>query len=421
MFKKNVFSNGLRLIRVPMKNTKTVAALVLVAAGSKYEKKSNNGLSHFLEHMFFKGTKKRPSPLKIAETLDKVGGSYNAFTGEEFTGYWAKVDSRHQGLALDWVSDIFLHSKIPAEGIDKERGVIIEEMHMYLDTPMIYIDDVWKKLLYGDQPAGWSIIGPKENILKFKRKDFVDYLTKHYIAPKTVVALAGDIKMDVSLEKVQSHFTGIREGRATEKKKVKEKQTAAQALIAYKKTDQTHLSLGVRGYNLFQEERYAQAILSIILGGNMSSRLFNKIRGERGLAYYVRTVGESFTDSGYLTTQAGVPHKNLEEVISLIVEEYQKIKEEGISPEELQKAKDYFKGTAVLGMESSNAQAHFYASQELLQGKILSLEEKFAKVDQLKEEDILSLAKKIFQGKGLNLALIGPHKKKSQLKALLTI
>ena len=180
MYKKTTLKNGLRFITVPMKNTKAVSVLVMVGTGSKYETKEINGISHFLEHMFFKGTKKRPTTLKIAETLDKVGGVYNAFTSKEFTGYWAKVDWKHLNLALDWVSDIFLNSKFEEKEIKREKGVIIEEINMYLDTPMSYIGDLWEKSLYGNQPAGWLTIGEKKNVLKFRRKDFLNYLKNHF-------------------------------------------------------------------------------------------------------------------------------------------------------------------------------------------------------------------------------------------------
>jgi predicted Zn-dependent peptidase len=200
-----------------------------------------------------------------------------------------------------------------------------------------------------------------------------------------------------------------------------EKQNKPKSLIEYKRTDQTHLSLGVRGYSLFQKERYAQNLLAIILGGNMSSRLFTKIRGERGLAYYVRTIDESFSDSGYLTSQAGVPHKNLGEVIKLILEEYKRVKKEGIKEEELQKAKDYLKGTTVLSMESSDAQASFYGIQALLLNEVLSLEEKFKRIDKVKKKDIESIAQKMFRAQGLNLVVIGPHKNKSNIESLLKI
>ncbi len=421
MFQKNTLLNGLRIITVPVKNTKAVTVLVLVGAGSKYERKEINGISHFLEHMFFKGTKKRPSTLKIAETLDKVGGVYNASTSKEFTGYFAKVGSEHLDLALDWVSDIFLNSKIESRELEKEKGVIIEELNMYLDTPVKYIGDLWEELLYKDQPAGWRIIGEKENILRFKRKDFLNYLKNHYSALNTVVCVAGNFEQKNILPKVKKYFKKIRKRAPVGKIEVKEIQESPAHLLHFKKTDQTHLCLGVRGYNLFSPERYAQQLLSTILGGNMSSRLFIKIRERRGLAYYIQTGSEFYTDSGYLVTQTGIPHKEVFKVVNLILEEYKNIRDKKISKEELQKAKDYIKGNLILGLESSDALASFYAFQELLTGKILTLKEKFEMIDKVDREDVKNVAEELFQPKNLNLALIGPHKDAQSFKKILKI
>ncbi|MCD6500886.1 insulinase family protein [bacterium] len=440
MYKKTTLKNGLRIITVPMKNTQAVTVLVVVGAGSKYETKQENGISHFLEHMFFKGTKKRPTTLKIAETLDRIGGAYNAFTSKEFTGFWAKVDSKHLDLALDWVSDIFLNSKLETKEIKKEKGVIIEEMNMYLDTPMRYIEELFEKLLYGDQPAGWLTIGEKENILRFKREQFLRYLRNHYSALNTIVCVAGNIeKSKISRSsasatsgadknqkskiqsKIQKYFKNIKKIPPRPKMKVIEKQDKPRVLSYFKKTDQTHLCLGVRGYSLNHNQKYPQEILATILGGNMSSRLFILIREKKGLAYYIKTSSEFYTDSGYLVTQAGIPHKNVGEVINLILKEYKNLREKKISKSELQKAKDYLKGNLTLTLESSDAQASFYAGQELLTGKILTPEEKFAKIDKVSLSDVQKVAKDIFRPQNLNLALIGPHKSKKKFIKLLKL
>ncbi|MDI6882941.1 MAG: pitrilysin family protein [Patescibacteria group bacterium] len=421
MFKKITLPNGLRVILVPAKNTKAVTVLVLVATGSKYEKKQVNGISHFLEHMFFKGTKKRSSTLKIAETLDKVGGAYNAFTSKEFTGYFAKVDSKHFDLALDWVSDIFLNSKIDSKEIKKEKGVIIEEQNMYFDTPTRYISDLWEELLYGDQPAGWKTIGERENILKLQRKYLLNYLKTHYSSLNTIICLAGNLENEKLQSKIQRYFKSIKTFPPPQKIKVIENQKEPQTLLHFKKTDQTHLQLGVRGYDLFHKARYAQEILATILGGNMSSRLFIKVREREGLAYYIQTTSELYTDSGYLVTGAGVPHKEIEKVISLILKEYKKVKTEMVSKKELQKAKDYLKGTLSLNLEPSEAQAFFYSLQELLTEKVLTIEEKFKMIDKVTRVDIQKVAQEIFQPQKLNLALIGPHKDKTKFQQLLKL
>ena len=421
MYKKTTLKNGLRIITVPMKNTQAVTVLVLVGTGSKYETEEINGISHFLEHMFFKGTKRRPNKLAIAETLDRVGGIYNAFTGKEYTGYFAKVDFRHFDLALDWVSDIFLNSKIPKEEIEKERGVIIEEINMYLDTPMAYIGDLWEKLLYGNQPAGWLTLGRKETVKKLKRQQFLDYLKKHYTAPNTIVCVAGNIDRKSAENKIKRYFKNIRAVLPKPKLKVVEKQTQPGCLVYFKETDQTHLCLGVRGYDLFSPKKYAQAVLATILGGSMSSRLFLSIREERGLAYYIKTSTETYTDTGYLVTSAGLRNQKVGEAISLILEEYKQIREKGVSQKELQKAKDYLKGTLSLSLESSDAQASFYTSQELLAGKILTPEQECQNIDQVSRDDIIRVAREIFKPEKLNLAMIGPFKDKAQFQQLLKL
>ena len=421
MYKKITLKNGLRIITVPMKSTKTATVLALVGAGSKYEDKENNGISHFLEHMFFKGTKKRPNTLKIAETLDKIGGEFNAFTGKENTGYWAKVDSQYLDLALDWVSDMFLNSKIEEKEIKKEKGVIIEELKMYLDTPMIHIKDLWEQLLYGDQPAGWFIIGNQKNILKFKRKHFLDYQKNHYSAKNTIVCVAGNIDPKKTEQKVQNYFKKINSVIPKSKLKVIEKQNQPQSLIHFKKTDQTHLCLGVRGCNLFDERKYAQAVLSAILGGFMSSRLHISVRERQGLAYYIHTYSESDTDVGYLMTSAGINNQSVDKAIKLILKEYKAMKDKKINKEELQKTKDYLKGSLTLSLESSSAQASFCAFQESLSESILTLEEKCAKIDKVTREDVLSVAQDIFQSEKLNLALIGPFKNKKRFEKLLKL
>jgi predicted Zn-dependent peptidase len=421
MYKKTVLKNGLRIITIPMKNTKAVNVLVLVGTGSKYENREENGISHFLEHMFFKGTKKRPTPLKVVETLDKVGGVFNAFTSKEITGYWAKVDLNHFDLALDWVSDIFINSKFVSKEINKEKGVIIEEINMYLDTPMSHISDLWEKLLYGDQPAGWPIIGSKKNVIGFERKDFLNYVKNHYSSKNTVVCVAGNISEKESIDKVKKCFAGIRRIKPKDKLSVKEKQKEPKVLIHYKKTDQTHLCLGVRGFGLFNEKRLFQTVLATILGGFMSSRLFISVREEKGLAYYIKTLSDSATDTGYLVTRAGVDHKKAEEAVELILKEYKKIRERGVNKSELQKAKDYLKGTLNLSLESSDNQASFYSVQELLKGEILTPEKKLKQLEKVSLDDLKEVAEEIFKKENLNLALIGPFKKEASFKKLLNI
>ena len=423
IYKKTTLDNGLRIITVPMENANSVTCLILVGTGSKYETKDINGISHFLEHMFFKGTAKRPTTLKISEVLDSVGGEYNAFTSKEVTGFWAKVDKRHSDVALDWITDIFLNSKFDEKEMEREKGVIIEEVNMYLDTPTAYIGDLWEGLLYGDQPAGWKVIGEKENILAFNRKKVLDYYKAHYSPSNIIMCVTGGIKSEEVEEKIKNYFKGSKTTPVGQKVKAIEKQTEPQILIHTKKTDQMHFCLGVRAYDLFDQRRYALALLSIILGGNMSSRLFIKVRERNGLAYHIHTSVDSATDTGYLVTQVGTDHKHLEKAMRLILLEYKNLKEKEISKKELQKAKDYLKGVMSMSMDSSDNQASFFGMQELLEKNILTQEEKFEKIDKVTAEDIKKIAEDIFVEEKLNLAIIGPveESKKEDLKKLLKL
>ena len=423
LYKKTTLNNGLRIITVPVKNANSVTVLILVGTGSKYETKDINGISHFLEHMFFKGTVKCPNTLKISETLDSVGGEYNAFTSKEVTGFWAKVDKKHSDVALDWISDIFLNSKFAGEEIQREKGVIIEEVNMYLDTPTAYIGDLWEKLLYGDQQAGWMTIGEKENIMSFNRKKVLDYYNSHYSSSNVIVCVAGAVEPKKIEKEIEGYFKDIKKGLAGKKIKVKEVQQEPKVLLHNKKTDQTHFCLGVRAYDLFDKRKYALALLSIILGGNMSSRLFIKVRERNGLAYSIHTSADNATDTGYLVTQAGIDHKNLEKSIELILQEYKDLKNNKITEKELQKAKDYVKGTTSLSLDSSDVQASFYAVQELLEKNILTPEEKFKKIDKVSIDDIKKVAEDIFLPEKLNLAVIGPVEQKdsARLKKLLKL
>jgi len=422
-FKKTTLDNGLRIITIPVENSNSVTVLILVGTGSKYETREINGISHFLEHMFFKGTEKRPNTLKISETLDSVGGQYNAFTDKEVTGFWAKVDKKKSDVALDWITDIFLHSKFDEKEVAREKGVIIEEVNMYLDTPMAYVGELFEKLLYADTPAGWPVIGTKENILSFDRKKVVGYFKSHYSPSNVIICVSGAVEQTDIEEKIKKYFAKEKQGSFDQKVGVKEFQKDPQLLLHYKKTDQTHFCLGVRAYDLFDKRKYGLALLSVILGGNMSSRLFIKVRERNGLAYSIHTSANEATDAGYLVTQAGIDHKNLEKAVKLILKEYADLRDKKITAKELQKSKDYLKGAISLSLDSSDSQASFYGMQELLEKNILTPEEKFAKIDEVTVDDIKTIAEDIFTPDKLNMAIIGPFEEKDSegLKRLLKL
>ena len=421
MFKKTTLKNGLRIITVPQKSTQAVTVLALVGAGSKYETKKISGISHFLEHMFFKGTKKRPDKLEIAETLDKIGGIYNAFTGEDYTGYFAKVAASQFDLALDWVSDIYLNSLLPEKEMKKEKGVIIEEINMIYDNPMAYVEILWNKLLYGDQPAGWDIAGTKESVTGIGRPDLFNYMKSQYVASNTIIGVAGKIENSIAIKKVKKYFSEISSSQPFGKPEVIERQTRPECLLHFRETDQTHLNLGVRGYNLFHPKKYAQDILSIILGGMMSSRLFMEVREKLGIAYYIKTSCEANPDTGCLVTQAGVDNQNVEKAVSTILKEYKKISQRRVPDSELKKAKDYVKGKMALLLEPSDASASFYATQELLKKEILTQKEIYAKINKVTTNDILKISQDIFRPAKLNLALISPFKDKKPFEKILKI
>lgn len=421
MYKKVVLKNGLRIITVPQKESKTAIVLILVGTGSKYETKETSGISHFLEHMFFKGTEKFKKPRDVAEFLDKIGGEFNAFTGEEYTGYYAKVSSKHLDDALEWTSQIFLKSIIPSKEVEKERGVIIEEINMYNDNPMTYIDQLWKELLYGDQPAGWDIAGTKETVSNIKRKDILDYINSQYNAKNTVICVSGNIDQEKVISKVKNYFGEIKDKKTKEKPKVVESQKKPQMLNFYRDTKQTNLFLGVRAYNLFHEDRYVAEVIACYLGGMMSSVLFEKVREKLGAAYYVKTYNVSDTDTGCLVTCSGIDNGKLEKVVSTILREYKKMKSQKMKDEYLKNIKEHLKGKMAIGFENSYSKAMFFATQELLKNKILKIEDVFRKIDSVTKEDVLRVSKDIFKNENLNLALIGPNKNNNQLKKILNL
>jgi predicted Zn-dependent peptidase len=411
-FSKKVFKNGLRVVTVPMKDNPTVTVLVLVEAGSKYETKKVNGISHFLEHMCFKGTLKRPKAIDISKELDALGSQYNAFTAQEYTGYYAKSDAKHFSKIFDIVSDIYLNSTFPEIEMEREKGVIIEEINMYEDIPQRHVQDIIMKLLYGDTPAGWNIAGEKKNIFNMKRDDFVSYKKAHYLPEATVLIVAGAVTELQVMKEAKKIFGIVKRGKKARKIKVKEIQKNPQVLIDFKKTDQTHFVLGVRSLNLFSQKNAILSVLGGVLGGGMSSRLFQKLREEMGVGYYVRAYNDAYTDHGFFQISAGVDNKRIEEVIKAVLRECNILKKEKVSEEELNKVKECLIGNMKLSLESSNDLASFYGGQELLKRELKNAEEKAKEIRKVTASQIQNLAKNIFQNNKLNLALIGPFKEK---------
>ncbi|MEK9166080.1 MAG: pitrilysin family protein [Patescibacteria group bacterium] len=422
-FTKTKLKSGMRLITVPMKDTKTVTVLVAAQAGSKYESKDINGISHFLEHMFFKGTARRPSTLAIAEELDSIGGEYNAFTGKEWTGYYAKADSRHFDLILDVISDIFLHSKLDSAEIEREKLVILEEMNMYQDTPIKYIDDLLEELLYGNQPQGWKVIGEAETIKAITQQRLRQYLKERYTAENTVVIVAGDIdKVQSSKFKVQSYLADISQKKVEKKSQlVKEVQTKPQVKVHYKKTDQTHLAMALRAYPADHKSLPALKLLSIILGGNMSSRLFINIRERQGLCYYINSTVEAYKDCGYLLVKAGVDNKRTLKAVKLILKELRQIQDQGITQSEFKRAKDFIRGKLALSLETSDELAFWAGGQEMILGIVKTPEQKLLEIERVNINQIKKIAQEVITAQGLNLAVIGAYRQKDKFKRILEL
>lgn len=412
--------NGLQAVVIPVKEVESATTMVLVGAGSRYEDTTNSGISHFLEHMAFKGTKKRPTAMEISSLIDGAGAESNAFTGKEYTGYYIKSAANRVDLSLDILSDMIENLLLDPKEIDKERGVILEEINLYEDTPPRKIGDVFESLLYGDTPMGWDIAGNKDIIKKITQKDFRSYMQKLYSASNMLIIVAGKVDLEEMKAKIEKYFSTHKTFKTIEAPKITENQKKAAVSIKYKKTEQAHFALGVRTVGLPDEkDRYPLSVLSSILGGGMSSRLFHEVREKRGLAYYVRTVADSYADCGYLSTFAGVDPKRIDEAITVVVEEYKKIANDGeITQEELTKAKEYNKGHFVLELEDTRSVAMFYGSTLLLEKKLENPNVVIEKTDAVTMEDIKRVINK-YLSNPLNLAIIGDFKDSERFEKLL--
>ena len=328
-FERTTLSNGLRVVTAPMPQAKSVACFVMIAAGSRYETRETNGIAHFAEHMFFKGTERRPTARDIAGEIDAIGGEFNAFTGKEYTGYYVKCAAEHRDTALDVLVDMLRHSKFDPEEIDREKGVIVEEMNMYFDTPRDYVDSVYDDLLYGDQPLGWDIIGTKETVRAATRETFVGYLDRWYRAPRMVAGCGGAVGDDV-VQRLEALLGDVPNGSAGGPENVELHQSGPQVKVFSKTSDQAHLRFGVPSYPIDHPDRYALGLLATVLGGGMSSRLFTEVRERRGLAYYVYGYNQGYTDTGTLFSQAGVDINRIDDAVRTIAAEFGRIAAEPV-------------------------------------------------------------------------------------------
>ncbi|MBP9718675.1 insulinase family protein [Candidatus Gracilibacteria bacterium] len=417
--KKEVLSNGLRLVTKKLGSTQSVTVLILVGAGSRYETKRINGISHFLEHMFFKGAEKYANAKEVSEAIDRVGGDFNAFTGKEYVGYYVKVAARHADVALEVLADMLLHSKFDPAEIEKERGVIMEEYNMYQDTPMYQVGWDFERLIYGDQPMGWDQVGSKDLINTVTQADFIQYKHALYTPENTVISVVGNIDHEEVVTKVKKLFHFPAGRKAYGPQALEENPSMERVFLQYKKTEQTHIVVGFPAYSETHKDYYVQKVLSVILGGGMSSRMFLGVREAKGLCYYIQTSTDDYTDSGVISTRAGVDVKRIKLAIEAICEQYKIIRGEVIPADELSKAKEYIKGKLVLRLEDSEEYAHLVGKDELLYGKPAGPEEIIKEVDKVTAEDIARVTTELFKDNNLRLAVIGPYEDKKEFEEVL--
>ena len=412
----HTLKNGLQVIFVDIKAFPTITTVLLVGAGSRYENKDNNGIAHFFEHMAFKGSKKYPDSFVISSTVEGLGGIFNAFTSKDHTGYWIKSLADHFDTAVDVLSDMIQHSLLVPEEIEREKGVITEEINMYHDMPQRKVGEMFEALLYKDSPLGFEIAGHKEIINKFDKNTFVDYMRKLYHPNNAVLVVAGGLK-DKSqyLNQIKSKLENWQEGEKSTFVKINESQTEPQIFIKHKKTEQAHFCIGFRAFSFNDSRKYALNVLSAILGGGMSSRLFIQVRERRGLCYYISTGNELYSDCGNIVTQAGVTNNldKVKEAIKVILNEHEKITKGEIKDEELKRAKELIKGRFLLSLEDSSVVANYFGTKKLLQDSLETPQEVIKRIEAVTSEEVSSLARDLFVKRNLNLAMVGPFEETS--------
>jgi predicted Zn-dependent peptidase len=417
-YQKTILKNGIRLITVPLKGNMTTTVSIMANVGARYEEEKNNGISHFLEHLQFKGTKTKSSKDIVLE-LDEIGAEYNAFTNYEVTGYWAKTNNKNFKKVLDIVTDIYKNSIFPENEIEKERGVILEEINMYEDNNKMKAYMNFRTLMYGDHPLGREVLGPKENIKKLQREDFLTYRDKHYKGKATTVVVAGDIKTSEIKKMIEDALGDLDAGKFYNPEKINIKQKNKQVKILNKKTDQTHMILGFRTFGIKDKNLATARLLSGVLSAGMSSRLFSKMREELGICYYCYASNNYTFDTGYMGIFAGVGNKRVGEAVTGILEILEDIKTNGVPKKELDKVKNIIYNSTDMNLETSDQWADYYGDQEVSILDIKTPAQIKKEIKAVTSEDVQKLAKKIFTENNMNLAILGPHNDPKQFEKLL--
>lgn len=423
-YKIHTIKSGLRILTSEVSSLPSVAITVWVKTGSRNEEKRVNGISHFLEHMVFKGSSKRPSAREISTAVDSIGGEFNAGTSKDWTNFYIKTRVGNIETAMDVLSDMVFNPLLKTEEIEREKGTILQEIAMYEDTPMAKIGEVFEELAFDGSPLGWDTAGSPKSVMAIKRDDFLKYRNKFYYPENMLVSISGGIKEEEALKLAEKYFSGIQNKRTAELqtgKKFLITQNKPQLKLKTKDNDQAHIIVGFMSEGRGYKGRFAQSVLSTILGGGMSSRLFIEVRERRGLAYAVKPSGDRFSEVGYVGTYAGVDTKKVDEAITVILEQYYGITNSKypISMDEMKKAKEYLKGHIALSLEDTQAVGDFFAEQVLFQNEILTPEEIYKKIDAVSVEEVYFEAEKLFKREKLNLAVIGPYKDGGKFKKLI--
>ena len=419
VYQRQSLSNGLRVLTAPLDHAQSVACYVMLAAGSRYENASNRGIAHFAEHMFFKGTERRPTARDIAMEVDSIGGEFNAFTSKEYTGYYIRCAAEQRDQAFDVLVDMLRNSKFDAEELEREKGVIVEEMNMYFDTPRDYVGSVYEELLFGSNPLGWETLGTKETVTGATQRTFLDYIGEWYTPQRMVVGCAGAVGDDLlpMLEGLLGDVSGDND--STPPGADVERSPEPRVRVHRKESDQANVAIGVPSYPLDHPDRYSLQLVGTVLGTGMSSRLFLEVRERRGLAYYVYAFNNSFTDAGTLYAQAGVDLKRAEEAVEVIGNEFKKLADEPVPADELEKARALAKGRFVLQTESPNGLILFGLRREVLEGAAIEPTELLAGLDAVTVEDVQRVAQDVIGGSGLRCAVIGPFDDEAAFAKLL--
>jgi predicted Zn-dependent peptidase len=423
MYQKTVLDNGLRILTSPMPHTRSVSIGFFIGVGSRYESDEQSGVSHFIEHMVFKGTAKRPTARDIAVAIEGIGGLFNASTGQEASTYWVKVAQPHLDIAIDVLADMLCHAKFEPEEINRERRVIIEEINLTLDTPDSLVHLLINELVWPNHPLGRDVAGTKESLSTLDREDLVVYLKRHYRPNNTVVSVAGNVEHEAVVGKMVA-FLGdwaMGEAASSSYRPAEDNQAEPRLRIHHKATEQAHLCLSVPGIPRDHPDRFKLRLLNTVLGEGMSSRLFTEIREKRGLAYSIYSYASAVNDTGAVGVYAGVDPRRIEDAIKAALVEWNRLRQENVPADELTKAKEFVKGRLLLQMEDSFSVAAWVGRQEVLSPEVLTVDDVIEATDAVTAADIQRVAQDLFLGERLNLAVVGPFEEGEGFRELLKL